>query len=163
MCCTTNFSYNVVKYHTTSNTEQQWQKHNKLYSELKHYCDVIMGAMAYQITSLRLFTQPFMHAQIKENIKAPRHWPLCGEFTGDRWIPRTNGQLRGNVYIWWRHHGRTPCVPAMEWPMSAVGISENMIISSCECTTSSMWFLSYGLKSAERELTDIMNYMYISS
>ena len=28
----------------------------------------------------------------KKNIKAPRHWPLCGEFTGDRWIPRTNGQ-----------------------------------------------------------------------
>ena len=26
-------------------------------------------------------------AQIKENIKAPRHWSLCGEFTGDRWIP----------------------------------------------------------------------------
>ena len=25
-------------------------------------------------------------AQIKENIKAPRHWPLCGEITGDRWI-----------------------------------------------------------------------------
>ena len=22
--------------------------------------------------------------QIKENIKAPRYWPLCGEFTGDR-------------------------------------------------------------------------------
>ena len=21
-----------------------------------------------------------------------RHWPLCGEFTGDRWIPRTKGQ-----------------------------------------------------------------------
>ena len=32
--------------------------------------------------------------QIKENIKAPRHWPLCGEFAGDRWIPRTNSQLR---------------------------------------------------------------------
>ena len=40
----------------------------------------------------RLFTQPFIRTQIKENIKAPRHWPLCGEFTGDRWIPRTNGQ-----------------------------------------------------------------------
>ena len=25
-------------------------------------------------------------------LKAPRHWPLCGEFTGDRWIHRTNGQ-----------------------------------------------------------------------
>ena len=43
----------------------------------------------------QLFTQPFIRVQIKENIKAPRHWPLCGEFTGDRWIPRTNGQWHG--------------------------------------------------------------------
>ena len=27
-------------------------------------------------------------AQIKENIKAPRHWSLWWEFTGDRWIQR---------------------------------------------------------------------------
>ena len=40
----------------------------------------------------QLFTQPFIRVQIKVNIKAPRHWPLCGEFTGDRWIPRTKGQ-----------------------------------------------------------------------
>ena len=40
----------------------------------------------------------FIQTQIKENIKAPRHWPLCGEFTGDRWIPRTNGQLRGKCF-----------------------------------------------------------------
>ena len=39
-----------------------------------------------------LFTQPFVQAQIKENIKAARHWPLWGEFTGHRWIPRTKGQ-----------------------------------------------------------------------
>ena len=31
-------------------------------------------------------------AQINENIKAPHRWPLCGEFTSHRWIPRTNGQ-----------------------------------------------------------------------
>ena len=30
-----------------------------------------------------LFTQSFIQVQIKENIKAPRHWPLCGEFTSD--------------------------------------------------------------------------------
>ena len=30
--------------------------------------------------------------QIKENIKAPRHWPLWGEFNADWWIPRTKGQ-----------------------------------------------------------------------
>ena len=39
-----------------------------------------------------LFTQSFIQAQIKENIKALRHWPLCEEFTGDWWIPRINGQ-----------------------------------------------------------------------
>ena len=38
-----------------------------------------------------LFTQLCIQALIKENIEAPRHRPLCGEFTGDRWIPRTNG------------------------------------------------------------------------
>ena len=46
----------------------------------------------------RLFTQPSIQAQIKENIKAPRHWTLCGEFTGDRWIPRTKGQQRGKCF-----------------------------------------------------------------
>ena len=46
----------------------------------------------------RLFTQPFIQAQIKENIKAQCHWPLWGEFTGDRWIPRTKGQWRGKCF-----------------------------------------------------------------
>ena len=46
----------------------------------------------------RLFTEAFIRAQIKGNIKARRHWPLCGEFTGDRWIPRTNGQQRGKCF-----------------------------------------------------------------
>ena len=31
-------------------------------------------------------------AQIKENNKAPRHWPLLGQSTGDQWIPLTKGQ-----------------------------------------------------------------------
>ena len=34
----------------------------------------------------------------KENIKAPCHWPLWGEFTSDRWIPRTKGQWRGKCF-----------------------------------------------------------------
>ena len=34
----------------------------------------------------------FAQAQIKENIKGPRHWPLWGGFTGDWWIPLTKGQ-----------------------------------------------------------------------
>ena len=54
-----------------------------------HYNDVINCFLKHQPHGCllkRLFWQ------IKENIKVPRHWPLWGEFTGDRWIPRTKGQ-----------------------------------------------------------------------
>ena len=46
----------------------------------------------------RLFTQPFVQGQIKENIKALRHWPLWGKFTGDLLIPRTKCQWRGKCF-----------------------------------------------------------------
>ena len=55
-------------------------------------------------TASRLFAYPFVQAHIKENIKAPRHWPLWGEFTGHRWIPLTEASNAENVPIWWRHH-----------------------------------------------------------
>ena len=58
---------------------------------LPHYNEVIMRAMASPIASPRMFAQPFIQAQIKENIEAPRHWPLCGEFTVDRWIHHETG------------------------------------------------------------------------
>ena len=51
-----------------------------------------MGAIASQITSPAIVYSTFYSDEDQENIKAPRHWPLYGEFTGDRWIPRTNGQ-----------------------------------------------------------------------
>ena len=35
-----------------------------------------------------LFAQLLVQAQIKENIKAPHHWPLWREFTGDRWTEK---------------------------------------------------------------------------
>ena len=38
-----------------------------------------MSAMASQITSVSIvYSTGFFQAQIKENIKAPRHWPLWG-------------------------------------------------------------------------------------
>ena len=42
-----------------------------------------MGAMASQFASLTIVYSTVYSAQIKENIKALRHWPLCGEFTGE--------------------------------------------------------------------------------
>ena len=49
-------------------------------------------AMASQFTSLTIVYSTVYSGARKENIKAPRHWPLCGEFTGDRWIPCTYDQ-----------------------------------------------------------------------
>ena len=61
----------------------------------RHYMTSQWGRWRLKSPASRLFTQPFIHAQIKANIKAPRHWPLCGKVTGDRWIPRTKGQWGG--------------------------------------------------------------------
>ena len=40
-----------------------------------------MSAMASQITGFSIIYSTFFQVQIKENTKAPRHWPLLGEFT----------------------------------------------------------------------------------
>ena len=58
----------------------------------RHFGDVIMSMIASQITSLTIVYSTVYSDADQRNIKAPRHWPLCGEFTGDRWILRTNGQ-----------------------------------------------------------------------
>ena len=63
-----------------------------LYDVQIHYSDAIMRAMASQITDVSMFGQPFVQAQIKENIKAPRYLPLWEKSTSDRWIPLTKGQ-----------------------------------------------------------------------
>ena len=46
----------------------------------------------------------FIETQIKENIKAPRHRPLCGEFTGTGEFPAQRASDTENVSIWLRHH-----------------------------------------------------------
>ena len=51
-----------------------------------------------------LFTQPFIQAQIKENIKALRHW-LCAEKTPETGeFPAQLASNAENVSIWGRHH-----------------------------------------------------------
>ena len=48
-----------------------------------HHNEVIMGAMASQTPASRLFTQPFIQVQIKENTKAPRHrWSVNSPHKG---------------------------------------------------------------------------------
>ena len=51
-----------------------------------------MGAMEFQITSLTIVYSAAYSGADQKKFKAQRHWPLWGEFIGDRWIPLTNGQ-----------------------------------------------------------------------
>ena len=51
-----------------------------------------MGSMASQITDVSVVYLYLVQAEIKESIKAPRHWYLWGEVIGDQWIPHTKGQ-----------------------------------------------------------------------
>ena len=68
-------------------------------STKSHYTDVIMGAMASQITSITIVSSTvYSGADKKKPTKAPCHWPLWGEFTGDRRIPSTNSQWRGKCF-----------------------------------------------------------------
>ena len=53
-----------------------------------HYHDVIMSTMASESPASRLFTEPF----------TPRHWPVFGEFTGDRRFYHTKGEWRGKCF-----------------------------------------------------------------
>ena len=63
----------------------------------------LLAQLCLKSPASRLLTQPFVQPKIKENIIAPRHWPLWGEFNGDRWIPGTKDQERGKCFHWWRH------------------------------------------------------------
>ena len=82
-----------------------------------HYNDIIMSAMASEITSLTIVYSTVYSGTDKKTIKTPRHWALCvcvcvggggggggGEFTGDRWIPRKMASNAEHFSIWWRHH-----------------------------------------------------------
>ena len=55
-----------------------------------------MGGMASQITSLTIVYSTVYSGADQRKHQSPSSVALCGEFTGDRWIPRTNGQQRGN-------------------------------------------------------------------
>ena len=60
--------------------------------------------MRLKSPALPLFTQPFIRMQIKGNIKALRHWPLCGEVTETGEFPAQMASNAEKVSILWRHH-----------------------------------------------------------
>ena len=69
-----------------------------------------MGAIASQITSLTIVYSTVYSDADQENINAPRHWHLCGEFSGTGEFPAQMASNAENVSIWWRHHVFDNCV-----------------------------------------------------
>ena len=74
----------------------------------------------------------FSHSS-KKKIKAPRPWPLCGEFTGDRWIPRIKGQKRARKMFPFGHVVMCYCLNSNRIRETHLGpVFSNMaLIRSC--------------------------------
>ena len=70
-----------------------------LWRYLVHYNDVIMASL---ITGVSIACLTVCSGGDQRKHQTPRHWPLCGEFTGDRGIQKASNTE--NVSISWRHH-----------------------------------------------------------
>ena len=55
--------------------EELYKLQIKFYVSAEHYGDVILSTIASQIIRLTIVYSTVYYAQIKENIKSPRHWP----------------------------------------------------------------------------------------
>ena len=99
------FIYNFDKMTAFTEKERVWLL--KLWNKSQYWNKSITVTSQWarwrlKSTASQLFTHPFVQAQIKKSITAPRHWPLWREFTGDWWIPLTKGQWA----LQWRHNER---------------------------------------------------------
>ena len=96
-------------------------------TENTHYGDVIMGAMASQITGVSMFAQPFFGCRSKKTSKpcdtglCEGNSPVTGEF------PSQKASNAENVSIWWRHHGKP--VRAGYFEKRNLCINQNVILT----------------------------------
>ena len=79
--------------------------HNNQQDSL-HYNDVIMGAIASQITSLTIVYSIVYSDADQRKHQSSASLAFARGIHRDRWIPRTNGQLRGKWFhlmtsSWW--------------------------------------------------------------
>ena len=68
------------------------------YSAPRHYIDVIMTKMASQITSLKVVYSAFYSNTDQRKHQSSASLAFVWGSHRDRWIPHTNGQLRGKCF-----------------------------------------------------------------
>ena len=72
-----------------------------------HDSEVIMRAMAFQITGISIVYSAVFSSADQRKQQRSASLAFARESTGDRWIPPTKGQYRGFFPIWLRHHDDT--------------------------------------------------------
>ena len=90
----------------------RWRKSNSIFFQ-SHCNDVIMSAMASQIT-FTIIVYSTIHSGANQR-KHQNSASLWGEFTGNRWIPRTKAGNAENASIWWRHHALNVLIYSSHW------------------------------------------------
>ena len=61
------------------------------------------GRLRLKLLAVRLLINRLFRRRSTQNVKAPRHWSLWGEITGE--FSAQMASNAENVSIWWRHQG----------------------------------------------------------
>ena len=87
-----------------------------------HYDDLIMGAMASQITRLTvIYSTVFFGCRSKKTSKFCVTGLCAGNSPGTREFPTQMANIAENVSIWWRHHAMIfCCLKQLLYPMQGV-------------------------------------------
>ena len=90
-----------------------------------HYNDVIMSALASQVTSLAIvYPTVYSGADQRKKSKLRVTGPVCGEFTGDSWsLYALNTWRDDNVVSFWRNYVK----------ITSFWRNNDAIIASCVC------------------------------
>ena len=77
---------NITRFIYAVDTLFNFYNHTMQYlrDTAKLYNDVLISVTASQISSLMIVYSTVYSGVDQKNIKAPRYWPLWGEFTGER-------------------------------------------------------------------------------
>ena len=85
-----------------------------------NYGDVIMGAIAYQITSITI-----VYSTVYSDADQRKHQSSASLAFGTSEFPAQMVRNAENVSIWWRHHVKA--LQSMQWPGAAIESWQNVL------------------------------------
>ena len=111
---------------------------------ISHYNDVIMDAIASQITSLMIVYSAVYPDADQRKHQSSASLAFVREIHRDRWIPRTNGQWRGKCFHLMTSSWDVNVVAVMSYPYPTFLYKITMQLGKGSAGTFG-WFLPYGI------------------